>query len=101
MTVEKEIREVVRNVKESENRLRILKVSQEVAKKSYDISKERFDNGDITSQELARDQEALTSSQLSYLSAFITYQRNVADLKRKTMWDFEENESYLKDSYIN
>ncbi len=101
VTIEKEIRDVVRNVKDSENRLNILKISQDVAQKSYDISKGRFDNGDITSQELARDQDALTNAQLSYLTAFITYQRNVADLKRKTMWDFEKNESYLKDSYLN
>jgi outer membrane protein TolC len=101
VTIEKEIRDVVRNVKDSESRLNILKISQDVAQKSYDISKGRFDNGDITSQELARDQDALTSAQLSYLTAFITYQRNVADLKRKTMWDFEKNESYLKDSYLN
>ena len=101
VTIEKEIREVVRNVGESENRLRILKAVQEVAQKSYNISKERFDNGDITSQDLAQDQRELTDSQLSYLSAFIEYQRNIADLKRKTMWDFEKNESYLKDSYLN
>ncbi|MFC1558464.1 TolC family protein [candidate division KSB1 bacterium] len=101
VTIKREIREVVRNVKESENRLRILKAGQEVAEKSYNISKERFDNGDITSQDLALDQSELTRSQLSYLSAFVAYQRNVADLKRKTMWDFERNESYLKDSYIN
>jgi len=100
VTIEKEIRDVVRNVKESENRLEILRIAQEVAQKSYEISKGRFDNGDITSQELARDQEALTNTQLNYLTAFITYQRNVADLKRKTMWDFEKNESYLKDTYI-
>ena len=101
ISIEKEIRDVVRNVKESEDRLEILRIAQEVAQKSYDISKERFDNGDITSQELARDQEALTNTQLNNLNAFLTYQRNVADLKRKTMWDFEKNESYLKDTYIS
>ena len=101
VTIEREIREVVRNVKDSENRLNILKISQDVAQKSYDISKGRFDNGDITSQELALAQTALTDAQTSYLSAFITYQTNVADLKRKTMWDFEKNETYLKKSYID
>jgi len=100
VTIERDIRDVVRNVKESETTLEILKIAQEVAQKSYEISKGRFDNGDITSQELARDQEALTNTQLSYLTAFIAYKRSVADLKRKTMWDFERNESYLKDTYI-
>lgn len=101
VTIERDIRDVVRNVKESETTLEILKIAQEVAQKSYEISKGRFDNGDITSQELARDQEALTNTQLSYLTAFIAYKRSVADLKRKTMWDFEMNESYLKDTYID
>ena len=100
VTIEKEIRDVVRNVRETELRLKILLSAQAVALKSYEISKERFDNGDITSQELSRDQEELTRTQLDYLITFINYQSNVSDLKRKTMWDFEKGETYYRDSYI-
>lgn len=87
--VESSIRNVVRSVREAENRLSVLQKSQEVAQRSYDISLERFDNGEITSQDLALDSQRLTSAKLAYLSAYITYKLAVADLRRKTLWDFE------------
>ena len=41
------------------------------------------------------EQERLAETQLQYLNAFITYQLSVNDLKRKTLWDFKNNRSYL------
>jgi hypothetical protein len=41
------------------------------------------------------EQERLATIQLEYLDAFIQYQLATNDLKRKTMWDFENNRSYL------
>jgi outer membrane protein len=55
----------------------------------------RFENGDISNQELSVEREALAGIQLEYLNAFITYQLAVNNLKRKTIWDFENNRSYL------
>ena len=55
----------------------------------------RFENGDITSQELALEQERLAETQLAYLDAFTAFQLAVANLKRKTLWDFENNRSYV------
>jgi hypothetical protein len=54
----------------------------------------RFENGDISNQELTMEQERLATIQLEYLDAYINYQLAVNDLKRKTMWDFENNRSY-------
>ena len=71
-----------------------------MAQRSYEISRMRFENGDLTSQELGREQERLAETQLSYLDAFIQYQLSVADLKRKTLWDFKNNKSYLKTDYF-
>ena len=85
------IRSVVRQVKMAENRLEVLEKNQEVAQKSYDISLERFNNGEITSQELLIDSDRLTSAKMSYLGAYISYKLAVADLKRKTFWDFEND----------
>ena len=65
-----------------------------------EISRMRFENGDITSQDLAREQERLADSQITYLDAFISYQLSIADLKRISMWDFKNNRSYLKDDYL-
>ncbi|MBN1294268.1 MAG: TolC family protein [Candidatus Latescibacteria bacterium] len=89
--VENSIRDVVRSVEEARSRLGVLEKSQQVAQRSYDISMERFNNGEITSQDLALDNSRLTSAKMAYLSAFITYQLSIADLKRKTLWDFENN----------
>jgi len=99
-TMIRDIRNVTRNVMESRSRLEILKESQDIAEKMYEMSKERFEMGHITSQELAQQQERLTSAQSNFLNAFITYKLNTADLKRKTLWDFEKNESYMKEGYL-
>jgi outer membrane protein TolC len=95
-TITREIRSAIDRVKQSENRLEVLKKSEAVAQKSYQISLHRFDNGDITSQELALDQQRLTNARTAYLDAFIAYQLAVADLKRKTMYDFEKGRSLVE-----
>jgi len=100
VTIERQVRDVVRSVDEAKNRLQIHEKNQQVSQRSYEISRLRFENGDITSQELSREQERLASTQLDYLGAFITYQLAVADLKRRTLWDFKQNRSYLKDEYL-
>jgi outer membrane protein TolC len=93
----REVRDVVRSVEEAKNRLSIHEQNQQVSQMTYEISRKRFENGDINSQELALEQERLADSQLAYLDAFITYQLHVADLKRTTLWDFEGGKSYLEE----
>jgi outer membrane protein TolC len=94
----KEIREIVRTVYESEKRFRISQTSKDIAARSYRINRLRFENGDITGQELSLEQAKLSQVQLDYINAYVTYQLALADLKRKTMWDFENNRSYLIDN---
>jgi len=94
-TIRREVEEVIRNVRESRAQIEIHEKTLELARKSYNISQMRFENGDISSQELAVEREALAGIQLEYLNAFIGYQLAVNNLKRKTMWDFENNRSYL------
>ena len=95
-TIENSIREVARSVVSAENRMMVLEKSQEVAQRNYDISLERFSNGEITSQDLALDSNRLATAKLSYLNAYITYQLAVANLKRQTLWDFETNTSLVE-----
>ncbi len=99
-TIVREVRQIVRSVEETKNRLKIHEKNQQVSQRSYEISLLRFENGDLTSQELAVEQERLADSRLTYLNAFITYQSAIADLKRKTLWDFKNNRSYLTDDYF-
>lgn len=100
VTIIKQVRDIIRSLHEAKNRLNILEQNQKVSERSYEISCIRFENGDISSQDLSREQERLAQSQLDYLNAFITYQLTIADLKRKTLWDFKNNRSYLKEDYF-
>lgn len=95
ITIEREIKDVVARVLEAQNRLEILEKSQKVAERSYEISLARYDNGDITTQDLALDRERLTAARMAYLKAYIDYQVASADLKRKTLFDFEQNQSLV------
>ncbi|HPN35363.1 MAG TPA: TolC family protein [bacterium] len=91
VTIQRQVREVVSRLRESESRMQVLQRNQEVAQRAFDISLARFNNGDITSQELALDRNRLTQAKTSYLNAYIDYKLAAADLKRKTMWDWEKD----------
>ncbi|MDH6303899.1 outer membrane protein [Parabacteroides sp. PF5-5] len=93
--IEREVREIVRSVYEAEKRFRINRRNQEVAVESYRISQLRFENGDMTSQELSIEQDRLSQVQLSYIESYVTYRLSVANLNRKTMYDFENKRSFL------
>lgn len=93
ITIEREVRDLVRNVYQTFDRVQMLNKSRGVSEKSFEISLHRFDNGDITSTELARATEQLSSAKLSYLAAYVEYQLALADLKRKTLYDFENDRS--------
>lgn len=97
VTIEREIKDAVARVLEAQNRLQVLAKSQKVAERSYEISLARFDNGDITSQDLALDRERLTRARSTYLEAYIDHQTAVADLKRKTLYDFEQGQSLVEE----
>lgn len=94
--VEKEVREIVRKVKEAENRYRINTKNREAAQKSFKISQMRFENGEMTSQELSIEQNRLSDVQLSYIDSYIVYRLAVADLERKTLFDFRNNRPFVK-----
>jgi len=95
-TVEREVRDAVGRLHEAESQLEVLDKQEDLAKRAYDISVERFNNGDITSQELALDRDRFIDAQVSYLGSYINYQLALADLKRKTMYDFEYGHSLVK-----
>lgn len=97
ITIEREVRDLVRNVYQTFDRVQMLDKSKTVSEKSFEISLHRFDNGDITSTELARATEQLNAAKLSYLAAYVEYQLVLADLKRKTLYDFENDRSLIRE----
>ncbi len=95
-TIERQVREVLGRLQQANNQLAVLDKQEDIAKRGYDISIERFNNGDITSQELDLDRQSYIEAQLSYLRAYINYQLALADLKRITMYDFENGHSLVE-----
>ncbi len=91
VNIEKEIRNTVNNLHSSLNRLKLLERNVELAEKNFEISRARFSNGDIDAQTLALDRDRLNKAFKSRLDAYISYKLLLADLNRKTFYDFEKN----------
>jgi outer membrane protein TolC len=85
-------------VNESVKQLNIHQKNLDLARQTYKISQIRFEKGDISNQDLTIEQERLATIQVNYLDAFINYELSLNNLKRKTMWDFENNKSYVVES---
>jgi outer membrane protein TolC len=91
VTVERDIRNTVARFKSSLRRLQILEKNVQVAIKSFNISNQRYINGEINSQALALDRTRLSTANLSHLQAYTQYKLDILDLMRKTFYDFEND----------
>ncbi|MFC2075794.1 TolC family protein, partial [candidate division KSB1 bacterium] len=92
-SIRRNVLNTVERVREATNRVEVLKRSQELAQRTYDISLDQFNRGEASSQDLTLAQNRLTRAQSAYLNAFISYKIAMADLSRQTMWDFERGVS--------
>ena len=94
----RQVNSAIIRLREARRRLDVLRRSEDVAGRGYEISRARFENGEITSQELALDRERLTGARQATLEAFIQLQLASADLRRQTLYDFEEGRSLVRGS---
>ena len=83
------------SLREARNRLQVLEASERVAERTFEISRERFANGDITAGDLALDRTRLTQVRFDRLGASIAYSLGLSDLRRKTLYDFVRDESLV------
>ncbi len=90
-----EIKQVISKLLSAKARVEVLSKNVELAEKGYNISLERFKAGTITSFDLTQVQTRLTEARTNSLNALIDYKLAVADLNRKTLYDFEKD-SQLK-----
>ncbi|HUX55717.1 MAG TPA: TolC family protein [Bacteroidales bacterium] len=95
ITIERDIRTTVSRLQSSLKRLQLLEKNVVVAEKSFEISRQRYANGDIDSQSMALERERLNNAYISRLESFINYKLLLSDLMRKTFFDFEKNVSML------
>jgi len=96
ISIERDIRTTVERLHSSLKRLQMLEKNVLVAEKSFDISRQRYANGDIDSQAIALERERLNNAYVSRLDAYITYKLLLSDIMRKTFFDFEKNKSVLE-----
>lgn len=60
-----------------------------------DINYEKYQSGQISNKDLQDYQNKLTSAKESYTNTIIQYKQKLLELKINTLWDFENNSSYL------
>lgn len=94
--VVQQVKSTLARLRESRQRLDVLQRSESVAARSYEISRARFDNGEITSQDLALDRDRLVQARLATLDASIQLRLALADLTRQTLYDFEAGKSLAR-----
>ena len=88
ISIEKEIRNLVAELNNNLKRLQLLEKNVNIAERSFDITRQRFSDGDIDSQSLALERNRLNNAYRGHLSAYIAYQLNLSDIMRKTLYDF-------------
>jgi len=84
-----EIRQVYRNLKNQEVRIRIADKNVKNSQLTYDINLERYRNGNLTSKDLNDYQNQLAREKNSRVSALIQYQLYLLEMKIRSLWDFE------------
>ena len=91
-SIETETRNTVAQLNNNLKRLQLLEKNVVIAEKSFAITLQRFSDGDIDSQTLALERNRLNSAYRNHLGAYIAYQLSLADIMRKTLYDFEKGE---------
>ena len=89
--IEIEVRNLVASLKTSLQRLQALEKNVIVAERSYTITFQRFNDGDVDSQDLSMELTRLNTAQQNHLSAFVDYRLQISDLMRRTFYDFEND----------
>lgn len=88
LTIEQEITDLARRIQSLAQRVNVMFKSRQVAEKANDINTNRYDVGTIGSLELSQSQTRLLQARLGALEALIDYNISVADLTRRTSYDF-------------
>ncbi|GEM_PF-4995973 len=97
--VRQEVLSAIDQIEAAKQQVDVAKKSVEVAEKAYSLSRDRFDLGKITSQDLALAQGRLTRARLSALAAEVAERLALADLTQKTLFDFEAGKPISPRSY--
>lgn len=89
------IRKVYRNLNNLIRQIGIADQNERNAELTYDINLERYRNGDLTSIDLQRFQNQLSEKKMNRANALINYKLELLNLKIQSLWDFENNRSFI------
>lgn len=89
---EQEIFTKVRNFIMLKDRMEITKLSDEVAEKRYEISLNRYQNGNVTITDLNIAQQEKDSNRRAYIQSLRDYWTAYYELRGLTLYDFQNNQ---------
>jgi len=92
-----QIQALIDRVNNNKSLMEIQAQSEEIAEKSYAITVERYDIGEIDIYSLYQENQSLKNTKLRVLNAKIDYLLAIAQLSQVTYWDFVRNQP-LKDT---
>jgi len=93
------IRQIYRNLKNLNSQIKIARQNEKNAKLTYEINLERYKNGDLTSIDLERYQNQLSQKKMDLANALINYKLELLNLKIQSLWNFEDNTSFVPLEY--
>lgn len=93
--IEVNIRSIIRNLKNLENQIDIQRKTVKNAQLTYEINRERYLNGDLTSLDLGIYQDQLSEKKMALTNAIINYKLELLNLKIQTLYDFENQVSVI------
>jgi outer membrane protein TolC len=93
--VELGIRQVYRNLQNLVLQIEIARQNEKNAQLTYDINLERYKNGDLTGMDLSLFQNQLSQKKIDLANSLISYRMELLNLKIQSLWDFENNSSFV------
>ena len=96
------IREAYRSIQSQWTQIAIAELSRKNAELTYEISQERYANGQMTSMDMSLQTQQYTQAQIDYMQAQINYKLELLNMKIQTLYDFEKNTPVIpEDLYLN
>lgn len=89
------IRKIYRNLENLIDQIVIAEKNEKNAQLTYEINLERYKNGDLTSMDLNRYQNQLSEKKAELSNALINYKLELLNMKLQSLWDFENNRSFV------
>ncbi|MBD3617486.1 MAG: TolC family protein [Gracilimonas sp.] len=92
------VRSTVREFSQLQSQVQLAETSDEIAERRYDVAKNRYLIGNIDVTNLFIAQNEKDSARRSYIQALRNYWTGYYNLRRLTLYDFEENAPIVLDT---